>query len=112
MSSPSSPTSTQVVARGLRARRIGSHQLNHESSRSHCIFTIYAQATPLDPARYDYNTARFGKLSFVDLAGSERLKLSKSTGVMVKETTSINTSLFALGKVISALADVDNSVQA
>lgn len=36
---------------------------------------------------------------FVDLAGSERLKKSKSSGEMLKETGSINRSLFTLGKV-------------
>ena len=40
-----------------------------------------------------------GKICFVDLAGSERLKDSKSEGVMLKETTNINKSLFVLGKV-------------
>ena len=39
------------------------------------------------------------------MAGSERLKESKSQGEMVKETGSINKSLFILGKVISCLAD-------
>ena len=48
---------------------------------------------------------KYGKISFVDLAGSERLKESKSQGEMVKETGSINKSLFTLGKVISCLAD-------
>lgn len=42
---------------------------------------------------------------FVDLAGSERLKKSKSSGEMLKETGSINRSLFTLGKVISALSE-------
>lgn len=44
-------------------------------------------------------------MSFVDLAGSERLRDSKSAGETLKETTSINRSLFMLGKVIAALAD-------
>lgn len=43
---------------------------------------------------------RYGKVSFVDLAGSERLKDTKSTGdSALKETSSINRSLFTLGKV-------------
>jgi len=45
----------------------------------------------------------FGKISFVDLAGSENLKHTKSSGDTLKETGSINKSLFTLGKVISAL---------
>lgn len=47
---------------------------------------------------------KFGKVSFVDLAGSERLKASGSLGIMAKETTQINKSLFTLGKVISMLS--------
>ena len=47
----------------------------------------------------------FGKVTFVDLAGSERLKQSKSTGGTMKETGSINRSLMALGKVITALSE-------
>lgn len=48
---------------------------------------------------------KYGKLCFVDLAGSERLKESKAKGDMIKETGSINKSLFTLGKVISSLTD-------
>lgn len=44
-------------------------------------------------------TNRYGRMLFVDLAGSERLKKSKSCGEMLKETGSINRSLFTLGKV-------------
>ena len=42
---------------------------------------------------------RYGKVRFVDLAGSERLRNSHSTGNMLRETSSINRSLFTLGKV-------------
>ena len=48
---------------------------------------------------------KYGKISFVDLAGSERLKETKTEGqTMIKETGSINKSLFTLGKVISMLS--------
>ena len=39
------------------------------------------------------------QVSFVDLAGSERVKDTKASGEMLKETSSINRSLFTLGKV-------------
>jgi len=48
---------------------------------------------------------RRSKLLFVDLAGSERLKMTKTQGTGLKETGSINKSLFTLGKVISVLGD-------
>ena len=94
----------EVVAQGLRHRRVGSHALNLESSRSHAIFTVHIDASPLRPGAEDYGTTRMGKIVFVDLAGSERLKDSQSEGTAMRETASINRSLFMLGKVISALA--------
>jgi kinesin family protein 12 len=94
-----------VLNQGMKHRKIGSHELNKDSSRSHSILTIYLVI--------ELNTngqvlRKIGKVSFVDLAGSERLKESKSQGVMVKETQQINKSLFTLGKVISALSDKKN----
>lgn len=72
-----------------------------------------AGAPAEDPAEALQGLASFrrlGKISFVDLAGSERLKETRRTdgadpGAAVWETGNINRSLFALGKVISALAD-------
>lgn len=50
---------------------------------------------------------RYGRVLFVDLAGSENLKTSgTSDSVTLKETGSINKSLFTLGSVISTLGDV------
>jgi len=93
-----------VVAKGLRHRRVGSHNLNMESSRSHAILTVHIDATPQRPDASDFGTTRMGKVVFVDLAGSERLKDSQSAGEAMRETANINRSLFMLGKVISALA--------
>ncbi|BDA49457.1 probable Kinesin-like protein KIF17 at N-terminal half [Coccomyxa sp. Obi] len=97
-----------VISRGMRHRRMGSHELNMESSRSHSIMTVYCD-TPASPAGDDAypgaSLASMGKISFVDLAGSERVKDTKTSNGMLKEAGSINKSLFALGKVISALAD-------
>jgi hypothetical protein len=45
-----------------------------------------------------------GRMTFVDLAGSERLKSTKSSGKILQETGSINTSLYVLGKVIAGLS--------
>ena len=93
-------TALRVIAVGARNRRVGSHELNKDSSRSHAICTLFVEA-----ARPGAATVTCGKISFVDLAGSERLKASKSAGVMMTETGSINRSLMALGKVISALSE-------
>ncbi len=86
-----------VLHEGMRNRKTGSHDLNKDSSRSHSIMTVYA----ISESRSEdgHILKRYGKLVFVDLAGSERLKESHSQGEMVKETGSINKSLFTLGKV-------------
>ena len=85
-----------VLAEGTRNRKVSSHQLNKDSSRSHCLMTLHLK---------DANTGCTGRISLVDLAGSERLKDSCSEGAMASETGHINRSLFALGNVISSLSD-------
>lgn len=69
--------------------------MNMESSRSHSIATVYCETGGGDTGQIPC----FGKVSFVDLAGSERVKDTKTQGGMLRETTSINRSLFTLGKV-------------
>jgi len=85
-----------VLAEGTRNKKVASHQMNKDSSRSHCLMTLYLMGT---------EEGKSGRISLVDLAGSERLKDSGSEGAMASETGHINRSLFALGNVISALAD-------
>jgi hypothetical protein len=92
----------EVVIEGNRNRKVGSHDLNKDSSRSHSILTIYIISEFFSDGN---KFKKYGKISFVDLAGSERLKESNSQGDMIKETGKINRSLFVLGKVISALTD-------
>ncbi|CEP01828.1 hypothetical protein PBRA_008770, partial [Plasmodiophora brassicae] len=88
-----------VFAEGHRNRHVAAHILNSDSSRSHCILTVYIKASAHDGGR-----TTSGKVSFVDLAGSERLRETQSSGgQMLRETSSINRSLFLLGKVIAAL---------
>jgi len=91
-----------VLLEGMKNRKSGSHELNKDSSRSHCILTMYVIS---ETKGAEEVVRKYGKISFVDLAGSERLKESKSQGEMVKETGNINKSLFTLGKVIKGLSD-------
>ena len=79
-------------------RKIGSHEMNLESSRSHSIATVYCETEGGDTGQIPC----YGKVSFVDLAGSERVKDTKTIGGMLKETSAINRSLFTLGKVSSS----------
>jgi hypothetical protein len=115
----------RVIEKALRCRQIGSHDMNHRSNRSHFITDISVEL-PGQTLRHQKNTLLndeialasssgepldenreytiMGKVSFVDLAGSERLKDTRSTGKVLHETGSINSSLYVLGKVISSLS--------
>ncbi|POM61858.1 Kinesin-like protein [Phytophthora palmivora] len=91
-----------VVDEGHRNRRVASHGMNTDSSRSHSLLTVHVDRTELLDTESGHCATRYGKMSFVDLAGSERLKETKSNNA--EETSNINRSLLTLGKVISALA--------
>lgn len=51
--------------------------MNKNSSRSHCIFTIYVEARSRTLSDEKYVTS---KINLVDLAGSERLGKSRVSG--------------------------------
>ncbi|OQR95128.1 kinesin [Thraustotheca clavata] len=95
-----------VVDEGHRNRRVGSHEMNNDSSRSHSILTLLLDQEVVDP-NDGHAVMKYGKISFVDLAGSERLRDTKSSNT--EETSSINKSLMTLGKVISALGTKSTS---
>ncbi|XP_067226785.1 kinesin-like protein KIF1C [Chanodichthys erythropterus] len=93
---------------GNKARTVAATNMNETSSRSHAVFTIVFtqhrrdQLTSLD-------TEKVSKVSLVDLAGSERADSSGAKGLRLKEGANINKSLTTLGKVISALAEMQTS---
>uniref|UniRef100_A0A8C9S0A5 Kinesin family member 1C n=1 Tax=Scleropages formosus TaxID=113540 RepID=A0A8C9S0A5_SCLFO len=93
---------------GNKARTVAATNMNETSSRSHAVFTIvftqkrHDQMTNLD-------TEKVSKISLVDLAGSERADSSGAKGMRLKEGANINKSLTTLGKVISTLAEMQNS---
>eukprot|EP00826_Nyctotherus_ovalis_P052269 TRINITY_DN6603_c0_g1_i4.p1 TRINITY_DN6603_c0_g1~~TRINITY_DN6603_c0_g1_i4.p1 ORF type:complete len:681 (+),score=237.15 TRINITY_DN6603_c0_g1_i4:384-2426(+) len=97
----------QTMARGATNRHTAETNMNKDSSRSHCIFTIYIETAETKP---DGNQLlRAGKLNLVDLAGSERQAKTQAEGIRLKEAAKINLSLSALGNVISALVDGKSS---
>ncbi|XP_054537715.1 kinesin-like protein KIF9 isoform X3 [Pan troglodytes] len=59
-----------LLFEGETNRIIASHTMNKNSSRSHCIFTIYIEAHSRTLSEEKYITS---KINLVDLAGSERL---------------------------------------
>ncbi|XP_068438196.1 kinesin-like protein KIF9 isoform X2 [Clinocottus analis] len=81
---------------------IGSHALNRNSSRSHCIFTVHIESHSRSSLSAKYVAS---KLNLVDLAGSERVGKTGSEGQMLKEAMYINKSLSFLEQAILALAD-------
>ncbi|XP_042072974.1 kinesin-like protein KIF1B [Haplochromis burtoni] len=81
--------------------------MNETSSRSHAVFTIVFTQRKHD-SETDLSTEKVSKISLVDLAGSERADSTGAKGTRLKEGANINKSLTTLGKVISALAEVDN----
>ncbi|XP_053754325.1 kinesin-like protein KIF9 isoform X7 [Panthera pardus] len=92
----------RALQQGETNRIIASHTMNKNSSRSHCIFTIYVEAHSRTLSDEKYITS---KINLVDLAGSERLGKSGSEGRVLKEATYINKSLSFLEQAIIALGD-------
>jgi len=95
-----------LLFEGEANRTISEHQLNKESTRSHCIFTIYLEMKSRIESSEKVITS---KLNFVDLAGSERVKKTGSTGVILKEANYINKSLTFLEQVVVSLTDKKKS---
>lgn len=91
-----------LLFEGETSRMIASHAMNKNSSRSHCIFTIYIQSCSRTLSDAKYVTS---KLNLVDLAGSERLGKTGSEGQVLKEATYINKSLSFLEQAVIALSD-------
>jgi len=60
-----------VLQEGNKNRSISSHELNCDSSRSHCIFTVKINGQK-------DSILKKGRISFVDLAGSGKLRDSKT----------------------------------
>ncbi|XP_069736257.1 kinesin-like protein KIF27 isoform X2 [Phaenicophaeus curvirostris] len=104
-----------LLESGNAARHTGTTQMNEHSSRSHAVFTISicqkqsAESQKNTDAAQDSSWKSVqmiaSKFHFVDLAGSEKVTKTGNTGERLKESIQINSGLFALGNVISALGD-------
>eukprot|EP00835_Amoeboradix_gromovi_P004875 NODE_411_length_9170_cov_0.431154.p1 type:complete len:588 gc:universal NODE_411_length_9170_cov_0.431154:3425-1662(-) len=89
----------KLMKTGNMLRSVASTNMNDESSRSHCVFTVTVEQL------MDNQTVKVGKLNLVDLAGSERQSKTGATGDRLKEGAKINLSLSNLGNVISSLVE-------
>ncbi|CAB4061465.1 KIF20 [Lepeophtheirus salmonis] len=87
---------------GRKNLHFAATKLNHNSSRSHCIFTVKViRFCDLRQPKY----GRVNILSFCDLAGSERIKKTRNVGSRRVEAGNINASLLVLGRVMKTLRD-------
>jgi len=87
-----------LINRGFRNRTVASTKMNAESSRSHCIFTMWVKQETSEGAT-------LAKVNLIDLAGSERVAKTGAEGIRLREANSINVALSALSQVINALAN-------
>nr|1VFV_A Chain A, PROTEIN (Fusion protein consisting of Kinesin-like protein KIF1A, Kinesin heavy chain isoform 5C and A HIS TAG [Mus musculus]1VFW_A Chain A, PROTEIN (Fusion protein consisting of Kinesin-like protein KIF1A, Kinesin heavy chain isoform 5C and A HIS TAG [Mus musculus]1VFX_A Chain A, PROTEIN (Fusion protein consisting of Kinesin-like protein KIF1A, Kinesin heavy chain isoform 5C and A HIS TAG [Mus musculus]1VFZ_A Chain A, PROTEIN (Fusion protein consisting of Kinesin-like protein KIF1A, len=92
---------------GNKPRTVAATNMNETSSRSHAVFNIIFTQKRHD-AETNITTEKVSKISLVDLAGSERADSTGAKGTRLKEGANINKSLTTLGKVISALAEMDS----
>jgi hypothetical protein len=94
-SQPTDRPLTPPPKKGEANRVIGEHQLNRESSRSHCVFTLALETTREGAEGRVVGSA----VTLVDLAGSERVSKTRSKGLVLKEAGHINRSLHILEQV-------------
>ncbi|XP_050190416.1 kinesin-like protein KIFC1 isoform X2 [Myiozetetes cayanensis] len=95
----------ELLQRAGSQRSVAQTGLNNRSSRSHSVFQLRIRG---EQRARDLRCA--STLTLVDLAGSERLEKSGSVGDRLRETQSINSSLSALGLVITALCNKEQHV--
>nr|AMS24245.1 kinesin 14-Ib protein [Marsilea vestita] len=94
-----------LLRQAAQSRTVGRTNMNEQSSRSHCVFTLRISGVNESTEQQVH-----GILNLVDLAGSERLSKSGATGDRLKETQAINKSLACLGDVILAIANKEQHV--
>ncbi|KAI9164416.1 hypothetical protein H9P43_008267 [Blastocladiella emersonii ATCC 22665] len=91
-------------------RSVARTDLNATSSRSHLVIQVTlegnldaAAASSASTGGGSGGASRFSKVNIVDLAGSENNKRTGNKDQRMKESGSINKSLFNLGQVVDAL---------
>jgi kinesin family protein 5 len=89
-----------IMSLGAVNRATAATGMNEGSSRSHSVFTITVQQKDVITS-----ATKSGKLVLVDLAGSEMVGKTGASGARLEEAKTINKSLSALGQVIAALTD-------
>ncbi|EAL44056.1 kinesin, putative [Entamoeba histolytica HM-1:IMSS-B] len=100
----------QILAKSSGQRRTAATDINTNSSRSHCIFTVTVQIIRDSDFEGDFVVP--GRIHCVDLAGSENSKRAGIIGDKVKqlEGMAINQSLLALNRVIIGVSKGDSYI--
>jgi centromeric protein E len=103
-----------LLVQAEKRRRVAYTRYNEVSSRSHTVLTLHIEcsmpieapngSTAEDGDDTETRVTKVGRLSIVDLAGNERMEAGTE---YIAESTSINKSLFFLGKVIEKLSGRD-----
>ncbi|UXI15491.1 hypothetical protein NH340_JMT01434 [Sarcoptes scabiei] len=98
-----------LLIKGINKRRVGTTEMNQQSSRSHSIFNVRIVKAPLDmegvlPIDCS-KLIQISQLSIVDLAGCERIAKTKATGNRLREAGNINNSLLTLRKCFDELRE-------
>lgn len=93
----------ELLKQSWKNRQVAATNLNKNSSRSHCVFTITVHTKESQNDGED--VVKTGKLHLVDLAGSECVGRSGAMNMRAKEAGKINRSLLTLGRVINALVE-------
>ncbi|KAJ0395180.1 hypothetical protein ATCC90586_001941 [Pythium insidiosum] len=87
-----------ALATGQRNKQVAETKCNLDSSRSHCIFSLYFYGET------EQSTCGLrSKVSIVDLAGSERGHKTGATGLRMQEASKINGSLMNLMRCLETL---------
>ena len=72
-----------ILEKSAHKRQTAETQLNHNSSRSHCIFSVLIHTREMTPEGEDL--VKTGKLNLVDLAGSENIGRSGAVNQRKRE---------------------------
>lgn len=92
-----------ILEKSWQERKAAVTNLNHNSSRSHCIFSITIHIKENTPEGEEL--LKVGRLNLVDLAGSENVAKSGAVKERKTEAGMINKSLLTLGRTINALVE-------
>lgn len=94
----------RLVRLGSKRRAMGRNYCHEHSSRSHAVLTLYLECRWKDTCTAEGRVkSSVSCLQLVDLAGAE-FAAANLDAATFKQSIAINTGLFALGNVISALA--------